>query len=229
MSCHAAPLLINPDLNQGLESNERTQKNLDAFERRLYESWPEEKPKPKVNPPKYGGGLTLARGLSVDTLTNSHERPVDLHRWVQCMENFAEHFRQIPSLRDRITDPSLEPVEVALIDDGADITRPDLGDVRGKKFPGKSFCCYQEGSTWRVSPYWDSSSGHGTLMARLIHKICPSAIIHVIKLQTFAVENSNKLQIDPDSAIKVNLLLLQVTSSLIEYRPLSTLQREVLR
>lgn len=129
------------------------------------------------------------------------------------MENFAEHFRQIPALRDKVTDPSLEPVEVALIDDGADITRPDLSDLKGKKFPGKSFCYYQEGTTWRVSPYWDSSSGHGTLMARLIHKICPSAVIHVIKLQTFEVENSNKLQINPDSAIKVCQLLLSQSLS----------------
>lgn len=55
---------------------------------------------------------------------------------------------------------------------------------------------------WRVSPWWHSSSGyamstndnnrsqtdlesrHGTLMARLIAGVCPSAIIHVIKLHT---------------------------------------------
>ncbi|RSL61222.1 hypothetical protein CEP53_005192 [Fusarium sp. AF-6] len=193
--------VVNLVQTEGLESSERTRQNLDAFEQRLHESWPNDK-KPKVNRPKTGGGRTLVRGLSVETLSDRQERSVDPHRWMQCMENFAEHFRQIPALRDRITDPSLEPVEVALIDDGADITRPDLSDLKGKKFPGKSFCYYQEGSTWRVSPYWDSSSGHGTLMARLIHKICPSAVIHVIKLQTFDVENSNKLQINPDSAIK---------------------------
>ncbi|KAM0419064.1 hypothetical protein ACHAPT_012003 [Fusarium lateritium] len=202
--------LVQNESGQGLESSERTRRNLDVFEKRLHESWPKDRPKPIVNRPKTGGGRALVRGLSVETLSDRPERSVDPHRWMQCMENFAEHFRQIPALRDKITDPDLEPVEVALIDDGADITRTDLSDMKGKKFPGKSFCYYQEGSTWRVSPYWDSSSSHGTLMARLIHKICPSAVIHVIKLQTFGVENSNKLQINPDSAVKV-CRLYQVT------------------
>lgn len=117
------------------------------------------------------------------------------------MEEFGSRFRQVRALRDK--EPSLNPVEIALIDDGTDITHPDL---KGMKISGKSFHHYYEGSTWRVSPYWDSSSGHGTLMARLIHRICPSAIIHVIKLQTFIGEGSTKLQINPDSAISVSLL-----------------------
>lgn len=121
------------------------------------------------------------------------------------MENFASCFSQIRALRDEISDPALGPVKVALIDDGTDITHPDL---KGVKFPGKSFHHYQDGSTWRVSPYWDSSSGHGTLMARLIHRICPSAVIHIIKLQTFGGDGSTKLQINPDSAVSVRLLTL---------------------
>lgn len=183
---------------------ERTRRNLDAFEKRLHESWPEKLPKPKVNRATFGPGRTSALGQSVKSQSYQTEREVDSHRWIECMEKFAEYFRQIQILRKPQSDPDLEPVEVALIDDGADITRLDLGDLKGRKFPGKSFCYYQEGSTELVSPYWDSSSGHGTLMARLIHKICPSAIIHVIKLQTFAVGNSNKLQINADSAVKVS-------------------------
>lgn len=115
------------------------------------------------------------------------------------MEEFVSYFRQIRALRDR--DPSLKPIEVALIDDGTDITHPDL---KGMKISGKSFHHYVEGSTFRVSPYWDSSSGHGTLMARLIHRMCPSAIIHAIKLQTFVGDGSTKLQINPDSAVQVS-------------------------
>lgn len=96
---------------------------------------------------------------------------------------------------------------------GTDISHPDLSNQ--KEFNGCSFHQYQEGSMWRVSPWWHSSSGyviaathkhasfhippvfdlknseilnlfsrHGTLMARLIAGICPSAIIHVIKLHT---------------------------------------------
>ncbi|KAG8157899.1 hypothetical protein KVR01_012171 [Diaporthe batatas] len=39
-------------------------------------------------------------------------------------------------------------------------------------------------------------------MARLIAGICPSAVIYVIKLRTFAAHNSEKLQIDTKSAIE---------------------------
>jgi hypothetical protein len=138
-------------------------------------------------------------------LNQHQERAVDPHKWMQCMEHFASYFRQIRALRDKITDSSLGPVEVALIDDGTDIMHPDL---KGMNFLGKSFHHYKEGSTWRVSPYWDSSSGHGTLMARLIHRICPSAVIHVIKLQTFASEGSRKLQINHDSAVQVSKFAL---------------------
>lgn len=137
-------------------------------------------------------------------LNHNQERGVDPHKWMQCMERFNSYFRQIRAFRDKITDTSLAPVVVALIDDGTDIMHPDL---KGMGFPGKSFHHYQEGSTWRVSPYWDSPSGHGTLMARLIHRICPSAIIHVIKLQTFTTEGSTKLQINPDSAVQASPLM----------------------
>ena len=118
------------------------------------------------------------------------------------MEEFASYFRQIRALRDKITDPSLGPVKVAVIDDGADITHPDLKDA---VILGKSFHHYRDGSTWRVSPYWDSPCGHGTLMARLILRICPSASIHVIKLQTVVGVGSENLHVDPDSAREVNL------------------------
>lgn len=129
------------------------------------------------------------------------QRSIDPHKWMECMTSFSKRFKQIKALRGN--NPSLPPVEVALIDDGVDIMHPDLNDTRDRTFLGQSFDLHNGGSTPRVPPYWSSPSGHGTLMARLIHKICPSAIIHVIKLQTFWSGNSKKLQIKPDSAVKV--------------------------
>ncbi|KFG80924.1 intracellular serine protease [Metarhizium anisopliae] len=183
---------------EGLEPETRVRENLDAFERRLGESWPTEA-KPKVYIQLLGAGGPLPSLTQPSDLQPRRQRPVDPHKWMQCMEEFASHFRQIRALNDKSADPALAPVKVALIDDGADITHPDL---KGMKFPGKSFHHYREGSSWRVSPFWDSSSGHGTLMARLIHRICPSAVIHVIKLSTFAGEASAKLQINTDSAVQ---------------------------
>lgn len=125
------------------------------------------------------------------------------------MDNFAGEFRQIKIIHDKQSEPLFNPVTVALIDDGADITLPELQvrtslkDRAQRSFPGKSFHHFQGG--WRVSPYWVSSSGHGTIMARLIHKVCPSAVIYVIKLKTEQTVNSKKLQIEPKSAIQVNV------------------------
>lgn len=176
-------------------------KNLADFKVRLHQSWPEGRPKPEVHLPETTNTsrsrTTGQPGVPQQPL--QQEPSIDPHRWMQCMEEFSSAFRQIKGLNDRQSDPALNPITVALIDDGADITHPELN---GKRFPGKSFHDYTDGSSWRVSPYWHSASGHGTLMARLIHRICPSAIIYVIKLQTYKPAESNKLQINPESAIR---------------------------
>lgn len=124
---------------------------------------------------------TVPRGLAGQRL--QVEPNIDPHRWMKCMEEFANQFRQLINKQTKPeNDPDSKPMTVALIDDGADITHPEL---HGKNFPGTSFHHYQDPSgSWRVAPFWDSASGHGTLMARLIHRVCPSAIIYVIKLQT---------------------------------------------
>lgn len=192
-------------IHQGLESRERTIENLNAFEKRLHDSWPEGRPKPQVIPPKTGGGVRMATVQVPDARPQPLQRSIDPHKWMECMTSFSKRFKQIKALRG--SNPSLPPVEVALIDDGVDIMHPDLNDTRDRTFLGQSFDHQTGGSTPRVPPYWSSPSGHGTLMARLIHKICPSAIIHVIKLQTFWSGNSKKLQIKPDSAVKVRDIL----------------------
>ncbi|KAI8191102.1 hypothetical protein KHU50_000305 [Colletotrichum sp. SAR 10_65] len=126
------------------------------------------------------------------------KRSVDPHKWIQCMDRFAESFKNIKCVRDGVKDSSLSPVRVALIDDGTDITHSELNI----QLPGKSFETCQEGPVSRVVPYWESASGHGTLMARLIRRVCPSAEILVIKLNVSTSEGSDKFQINVDSAIK---------------------------
>lgn len=197
---------------QGIETDDRIAQYLKDFKKRLQASWSERHKEGKASPltirlPCDSSSTRLPQVTDIHTPDResgdgqqNNPRDVDMHKWMQCMEEFAYQFQQIEALRSEPPDPSLKPVEIALIDDGADITHPDL---RGMKIPGKSFHHYQEGSTWRVSPYWNSASNHGTLMARLIHRICPSAIIHVIKLETFPVGNSAKLQINTDSVIEV--------------------------
>lgn len=200
---------------QGLESKKQTSTNLDDFETRLHTSWASKNPdtaEPTFVRPKYAGLLRQNTEIGVErrfTVQKTSERHVDPHKWMQCMENFAGEFRQIKIIHDKQSESVLNPVTVALIDDGADITLSELQvrtsprDRTQRSFPGKSFHHFQGG--WRVSPYWVSSSGHGTIMARLIHKVCPSAVIYVIKLKTEQTVNSKKLQIEPKSAIQVRI------------------------
>lgn len=73
-------------------------------------------------------------------------------------------------------------------------------ELKGRKFAGKSFDSYDK----RVTPYWESHAGHGTLMARLILRMCPTAVIYVIKTKT--VRESIpwiKDPLDPNSCIQV--------------------------
>ncbi|TLS24928.1 hypothetical protein PpBr36_08863, partial [Pyricularia pennisetigena] len=208
---------------RGLECESRTKANLESFQVRLNESWgtggtedgqstatgttysTKNKTKPRQTP-KVGlpeSSPTRTRhpdylGRTLDT-PPPQERRVDPHKWMLCMEEFASSFRQIRELRKKHNDPFLRPVTIALIDDGVNITHEELC---GRNFPGKSFDHYKEDGWWRVSPYWNSATGHGTLMARLIQRICPSATIHVIKLKTVRTVNSGKIQIDSQSAVQ---------------------------
>ncbi|KAK2012402.1 subtilisin-like protein [Colletotrichum eremochloae] len=164
---------------EDLESEKRNQENINKFEERLREAWPSGLRPPQVIRPKSSANNFTygAFQLSVQ-LGHNTERTIDPHKWMECMGDFASYFRQIPVLREPVTDQSLGPVQIALIDDGADITHDAL---RGFRFPGHSFCHYWEGSTWRVMPYWHSSSGHGTAMAMLIHHVYDKAIKYAIE------------------------------------------------
>ncbi|PVH79900.1 hypothetical protein DL98DRAFT_515795 [Cadophora sp. DSE1049] len=184
---------------KALDSENRVQDNLKEFENRLNASWPGEK-KPVFDPRKSSGDALRTTSVS-QPATNGTGHPrtsnVDPHKWLQCMDEFATWMKKIKGLKAEQEDPVLNPVTVALIDDGVEITHEDL---RSQKLSGKSFDYYQD--DWLVSPYWNSASGHGTLMARLIQRVCPSAVIYVIKLKTFNPDGSSKLRIDASSAIQ---------------------------
>lgn len=163
-------------LHKGIETKERTDENMEVFRKRLAGSWgPNSKP-PEIKYHKLYGGRAQPPDQSAEKITTSdtQERHVDPHKWMKSMERFAEAFSQINELGTRRTDPALHPVTVALIDDGVDITHEDLQGLDGRNLPGRSFDYYREQEWWRVSPYWISVRGHGTLMARLIRRICPA-------------------------------------------------------
>jgi hypothetical protein len=121
------------------------------------------------------------------------------------MDDFVKSFRfiQPPPIQRGPSTPTklVKPVVVALLDDGVDLPHYDSSE---HAFQGESFHTYESGG--KVWPWWNSAAGHGTLMARLIHRICPNALIYVIKLETQTAEgDSSKIHVVPESAIKVSL------------------------
>ncbi|KIW25944.1 uncharacterized protein PV07_09078 [Cladophialophora immunda] len=69
---------------------------------------------------------------------------LDQHRWMQCMENFTTAFLRVRQLsaKDIPATKSLEPIRVALIDDGVDTTNRSL---QGRTDRGRSFAFDQRG------------------------------------------------------------------------------------
>ncbi|KAJ4263555.1 hypothetical protein NW762_006374 [Fusarium torreyae] len=89
----------------------------------------------------------------------------------------------------------LEPVVVALIDDGVDGCDSDFAG-RVDITDGKTFD-YQDES---VGQYYVSKARHGTEMARLILRVCPMASTYSIRLKTHTSAGNSNATIDPTSA-----------------------------
>ena len=105
------------------------------------------------------------------------------------MDKFAKFIVNIP--------PDVTPrrdVKVAVIDDGIDKLQGGFGDSISD---GVSF--YTPPGTFDTKPYYFSSSGHGTLMAKLIRRICPKAQLFIARLE----EGQTTGQPTAESATKV--------------------------
>ncbi len=109
------------------------------------------------------------------------------------MDDFADFIQNVepPS-------KAIEPITIALIDDGVDISEQSL---QAKIIGGRSFC-QRDNSQNLTKPYYVRSGGHGTIMASLICRVCPSAHLYVVKLDEHMSENT-KRQITAKSAAKV--------------------------
>lgn len=90
-------------------------------------------------------------------------------------------------------------IKVAVIDDGVDY---DKDDISKNVAVGETF--YDDGGYW--PGYYQSSQGHGHLMACIIRNLCPSVKLYIAKLNEEWV--NGKLQIVPMSAVQVIVLSL---------------------
>ena len=113
------------------------------------------------------------------------------HKWLNCMDSFSDFIQNVKPPGDLF-----ESITVALIDDG--VTHVDDPALYPRIKDGRSFSA-KDGLTM---PYFVSSGGHGTLMASLICRICPTVQFFVVKL-----EQSDTKQITAESAAKVRPLV----------------------
>ena len=130
----------------------------------------------------------------------------DRQLWMDCMRRFANFIRNLqPSSDDDI-------VKVGLIDDGVDGTYEDLNHniKHGQSYSKRAR------DLW--NPYYHSTRGHGTVMARLIREMCPNVKLYVAKLAEQPTDNG--VQISTPSAAKVGghlehlSFLLRLTSGI---------------
>ena len=115
--------------------------------------------------------------------------PAEEHRWLQCMDRFAEFIGNV-SRRASVG----EAPTIALIDDGVNHLHDPALPQRisgGRSFSGN------DDHNMLTQSHCVSDTGHGTLMASLICRVCPTAKLFVIKL-----EQSEMKHIDAQSAAK---------------------------
>jgi hypothetical protein len=113
------------------------------------------------------------------------------------MDKFASFICNLP--------PEITPsrnVKVAVIDDGID------------KLQGEFKDCISEGVSFYNYPYFFSSTGHGTLMAKLVRQVCPKAHLYIARLD----QGTFTRQPTAESAIKVRHILA------VAYPPSHSLQ-----
>jgi hypothetical protein len=113
--------------------------------------------------------------------------------WFDCVAIFSRLLSRSPKAR------GMDRVKIAIIDDGVDAS---LEILDGKIASGKSFCTYPQ-SPDLTSPYFISTSRHGTYMAAVICRICPNASLYVAKLDQRSDDGSEKQQVTARSATTV--------------------------
>ncbi|KAK3690256.1 peptidase S8/S53 domain-containing protein [Podospora appendiculata] len=109
----------------------------------------------------------------------------------------AEHTYKQKKLPENIE----EHVKIALIDDGVDVTDPDLPEAL--ELSGRTFCTRNgHGEHSLNHPYYASGAGHGTTMAKQIYSMCPSAQLYVLRLEDHPSDDGRTRQLDAKSAAR---------------------------
>ncbi|KAE8342481.1 peptidase S8/S53 domain-containing protein [Aspergillus arachidicola] len=96
----------------------------------------------------------------------------DRNPWLDNMDRFVSFVQKIPRAG--------REVKVAVIDDGVDKVLEDFGN---SIIAGVSFYSHQIGDFTGVKPWYFSSNGHSTLMAKTIRRLCPNVKLCIARLE----------------------------------------------
>ncbi|PNP79773.1 hypothetical protein FNYG_06866 [Fusarium nygamai] len=186
--------LVKIHIQQGLETSARTENNVKEFLKRMellcpnvevQLEWP--------NTHRRRTDKTPARAEEVQEHTTKLE-------WIQCMTDFRklifEAEANYPTAPGTKVSEMIEPIQIAIIDDGV-----DMKDLDYHFTGGRSFCVRSE-HRGLLDPYYMSRTGHGTIMAKNIHLMCPHASLFILRLEDTPSEDGAKLNITARSAAK---------------------------
>lgn len=191
-------------------SHSRSKANLKTFKSRVEKSreyW--KKNKKNAAPGEYGN-------ISVETydrvVAGSHRHPgapgnagekdpEDM--WFKHVRQFVEMVPGLPQ--------GYKQVRVALIDDGVDVFSESLANYGSSFHPGDSFDTSADGP----GPEHTSVSGHGTVMAECILRMCPHAIIVPIRLMMNADYSGFTPRPEPLSAAQAVQLAIEADVDIV--------------
>ncbi|KAF8248828.1 hypothetical protein K440DRAFT_623902 [Wilcoxina mikolae CBS 423.85] len=177
-------------ISRRVESEAKTQSYKTDFETRMAASCPKVKTYVKVE--------TATTGTSNPGPTGGH--PMKPNNWFEDLNKFLSFFTNIPpAVHARAPD-----VRVAIIDDGIDSMQPG-SQLWQFIAQGESFYTERQSLFTRTNSYFFSTTGHGTLMANLVHNVCPKAQLYIARLQ----QGHGGLQFTAESAVKAILWAIQ--------------------
>ncbi|ROW10102.1 hypothetical protein VMCG_02078 [Cytospora schulzeri] len=179
---------VHVKLYQGLESFQWTKKAGEDFEENLRKSFKEKYPEKRL----YIKCVPIKRepetGSAASKVKDKSEQGFEEQDWLKCMDEFAEIMQAVEEHIGLKSEMPARPIRVALIDDGVKTSYSELdNNIHAGKSgwhqpdPDAKYKKRMHGGTFRN--YNSSHTGHGTVMAYYIKRVCPNVRLYVAKLE----------------------------------------------
>ncbi|KAI0403545.1 peptidase S8/S53 domain-containing protein [Xylaria palmicola] len=161
---------VNIVVKDGLEDTDRRKANAETCKRKIIQHGG---PGPRERDIDVKIRYSNTSGFSSHSTVGGIGFTDDAHPWLKGVQDFASF------LRNASKEKQVEPVKIAIIDDGIDATVPIF---ERRIANGATFCLYPDSPEF-VNSYYVPSGKHGTLMAQLICNMCPNVQLYVARLQ----------------------------------------------